>query len=129
MKHLFLISWLLLLGAANIDAQKPYFIVFTEKEIAISNSLLIDDFEGSDVNQKLWYNYYPWGGLSIDANTYTDPVMCYQEKGTLVLKVDTISAMRSFPDWMIDTLQLKKTQQKLVDGKFRIERLTSALWS
>ena len=129
MKHLFLIAWLFLLGAANIDAQKPYFIVFTEKEIAISHSLLIDDFDGSEVNQKLWYNYYPWGGLSIDANTYTDPVMCYQEKGTLVLKVDTISAMRSFPDWMIDTLQLKKTQQKLVDGKFRIERLTSALWS
>lgn len=110
-------------------AQLPVFVVFNENKVTIGKNQFLDDFNGNRINDSLWFEYYPWGGLSIDAQTYTDPKMCQQKAGELYLTVDTTSVWRTFPAWMVDSTKLKASKQILKDGKLEIKRLTSALWS
>jgi hypothetical protein len=65
----------------------------------------------------------------LDAKTYTDPNLCQQKEGVLVLSVDTVNHLRQFPEWMIDTAKARKLGMNAADGKIPIKRLTSALWS
>ncbi len=97
--------------------------------ISMGELSLGDEFNGQQLNQDLWYGYYPWGGLSMKAKTYTDPTMCHQKSGVLELKVDTTSQWRAFPNWMLDTAEIRKNNIILKDGNLEINRLTSALWS
>jgi len=110
-------------------AQKPFVAFLAQERTLWGEATLIDDFDGNEINTNLWYNYYPWGGVSLDARTYTDPRLCEQKDGLLVLSVDTVTERRQFPDWMIDTAKVRSLGMDVADGKIPIERLTSALWS
>lgn len=105
-------------------------ILFIESdEVYIGRPSLYDDFSGSNLDQSRWYGYYPWGGLSLDAKTYTDPSLCNQSNGLLRLSVDTVSAWRVFPNWMIDAKKIESNPSLMRNGHLEINRLTSAIWS
>jgi hypothetical protein len=110
-------------------AQKPFLAFLTPDQTVWGEGSLIEDFRGSDINKDHWFNYYPWGGVSLDAKTYTDPNLCQQKNGFLVLSVDTVNQRLEFPAWMIDTAKARSLGMSTDDGKIPIERLTSALWS
>ncbi|MFM7566034.1 MAG: family 16 glycosylhydrolase [Flavobacteriales bacterium] len=120
---------LLALCKLEVKAQKPFLVMFHEQTVSISENVFIDEFTSDKLNDSLWYGHYPWGGLSLDAKTYTDPLMVKQRSGQLYLTVDTTSEWRTFPSWMIDTVKWKATHQGKMDGKVEIKRLTSAVWS
>lgn len=129
-----MIRWIVLTGLlalcnGELTAQKAFMVMFHDERVSVGENLLLDDFKGDQLNDSLWYGYYPWGGLSIDAQTYTDPQQCQQRNGVLYLTVDTTTSWRSFPDWMVDTAKLRLHQQEGKDGKIKIKRLTAALWS
>lgn len=119
----------LFFSAKVLEAQDPFVVFLTPDKTVWGDIALMDNFDGPQINTDHWYNYYPWGGVSLEAKTYTDPTMCLQKDGQLVLMVDTVSQLRNFPEWMIDTAKLKKLGLVTLDGKIPIERLTSALWS
>jgi beta-glucanase (GH16 family) len=110
-------------------SQSAWMAFLYPEETAWGTPALIEDFDGVSINPELWYNYYPWGGLSLDSKTYTDARMCKEQGGSLWLSVDTVSERREFPSWMVDTLLLTKLGMRASDGKVEINRLTSALWS
>ena len=114
---------------SQVLAQKPFLAFLTPDETVWGEGSFIDDFRGSEINPSLWYNYYPWGGVSLDAKTYTDPKLCQQKDGFLVLSVDTVTQRLEFPAWMIDTAKVRALGLNAADGKIPIQRLTSALWS
>ena len=113
----------------TVYSQDTLLIWFDPEGIYTGNPSLFDEFNGVKLDESTWYGYYPWGGLSLDANTYTDPRMCEQSGGVLKLSVDTVNEWRSFPDWMIDQEKISKTPSLMQNGKVQINRLTAATWS
>lgn len=109
----------------GIHAQDTLIFIIHDEGILQGNIDVCDEFSKNEIDDKNWYGYYPWGGVSIDANTYTDPTMVNTSNGLLHLNVDTVNQWRAFPDWMVD--QNKKDKMK--EGKVYINRLTSAIWS
>lgn len=105
-------------------------IIWLDPEgIYTGNPTLFDEFNGDKLDESIWFGYYPWGGLSLDAKTFTDPKMCEQTRGVLKLSVDTVNEWRSFPDWMIDQEKILQNPALLQNGKVQINRLTAAAWS
>lgn len=121
------LSWILYVSLGF--AQKSLIAFLIPGQTMWGDASLVDNFDGISINTKTWYNYYPWGGVSLDAKTYTDPSLCRQKNGFLELLVDTVSQRIQFPDWMIDTAKVRALGMNANDGKIPIERLTSALWS
>ena len=122
-------SFMLVFVLNGVNGQAPFILALLEDKIVKGEAELMDDFTGNTINQELWYNYYPWGGLSLDAKTYTDPTMATQKAGILELKVDTVTQWRNFPDWMVNQEQVERLRLQREDKKLEIKRLTSALWS
>ena len=75
----------------TIYSQDTVLIWFDNEGIYTGNPSLFDEFNGVKLDESTWYGYYPWGGLSLDANTYTDPRMCEQSGGVLKLSVDSVN--------------------------------------
>jgi len=113
----------------TLYSQDTLLIWIDAEGIYSGNPSLFDEFNGRQLDESTWFGYYPWGGLSLDANTYTDPLMCEQSGGVLKLSVDTVNEWRSFPDWMIDQNKISKTPSLMQNGKVQINRLTAAAWS
>jgi len=110
-------------------SQDTLLLIIDADEVHQGNPSLYDDFNGSTLDQSRWYGYYPWGGLSLDAKTYTDPTLCNQRNGVLTLSVDTVSEWRTFPSWMVDASKIESDPTLMRNGQVEIERLTSAAWS
>jgi len=114
----------------NTYSQAPQTLLeFTKEEIFVYEPKLIEDFTSPKLNEEMWFGYYPWGGLSLDARTYTSPDMCKVKNGNVVLSLDTTSQWFTFPDWMIDTAKLRQHNIEMKQGKIQMQRLTSAIWS
>ncbi len=114
----------------NLNGQVSQSLLeYRADEIFVYLPKVIEDFTSPKLDEERWFGYYPWGGLSLDARTYTSPDMCKVKNGNLVLSLDTTSQWFSFPDWMIDTLQMRKNKIEKKDGKIQMQRLTSAIWS
>jgi hypothetical protein len=109
-------------------AQDTLLIALYPGGIAKGKPSLNDEFEAAQLNASRWYGYYPWGGLSLDSKTYTDPTMCSQYGGRLILSVDTAHEFRSFPGWMIPEAY-KSTEAYMKDERIEINRHSSAIWS
>lgn len=89
-----------------------------------------DEFNGEEINEELWYPYYPWGGLSLDAGIYAAKDMVEQSNGFVRLKIDTTSEWRSFPKWMLDEKAIEKHGVEVRNGnQVQLNYLISALWS
>lgn len=89
-----------------------------------------DEFNGEEINEELWYPYYPWGGLSLDAGIYASKDMVEQSNGLIKLKIDTTSEWHSFPKWMLDELAIEKHGIEVRnENQVQLNYLISALWS
>lgn len=88
-----------------------------------------DEFSESGVNQDRWFNGYPWGGLSYVEDQWADPANAVLSDGVLSLNLKKTDELRKFPEWMIDTIVMKKLGKKLVDGKYQLKFTGSAIWS
>lgn len=126
MRYLFILLCVL---TQTLFSQDTLLIWIDQEGIYTGKPSLFDEFNGSNLDESTWFGYYPWGGLSLDANTYTDPLLCKQASGVLNLAVDTVNEWRSFPDWMIDQSKISNDPSLMQNGKVQINRLTSAVWS
>lgn len=89
-----------------------------------------DEFNGSDVNESIWYPNYPWGGLLADEGSYADKKMVSQGKGLLKLSADTTSEWRAFPKWMLETGGAANGEVPIRNGnEVELHYLSSAVWS
>ena len=89
-----------------------------------------DEFNGEKINEELWHPNYPWGGLSLDAGIYAAKEMVVPSNGFVKLKIDTTSAWRRFPKWMLDEKAIEKHNVELRNGdEVQLNYLISALWS
>ena len=89
-----------------------------------------DEFNGEEINEELWYPYYPWGGLSLDAGIYAAKDMVEQSDGLIKLKIDTTSEWHSFPKWMLDELAIEQHGIEVRnENQVQLNYLISALWS
>ena len=87
-----------------------------------------DEFIGQVVDANKWYDNYPWGGLSIKDGIYAVPENTRIEGGKAILKVDTVSSYRTFPDWMLEE-ELKKNNPLIVNKAVKLKYATAVLWS
>ena len=89
-----------------------------------------DEFNGSEINQDLWHQNYPWGGLSLDVGIYAAKEMVEPSNGFVKLKIDTTSEWRKFPKWMLDEKAIEKYNVEVRNGnEVQLKHLISALWS
>lgn len=88
-----------------------------------------DEFNVQKVDESIWFDHYPWGGLSLDAGIYAAPEMVKTDGKFIHLSVDTTSAWREFPDWMLPKEQLEKYQVNMKGNSMQLNYLTAALWS
>ena len=75
-----------------------------------------DEFNGSEINQDLWHQDYPWGGLSLDVGIYAAKEMVEPSNGFVKLKIDTTSEWRKFPKWMLDEKAIEKYNVEVRNG-------------
>ena len=89
-----------------------------------------DEFNGTEVNESIWYPNYPWGGLLADEGSYADKKMVSQGNGLLKLSADTTSEWRAFPKWMLETGGAANGEVPIRNGnEVELHYLCSALWS
>lgn len=108
---------------------KTILFEINENHIIQYHSNLRDEFTGSVINDDLWYDHYPWGGVSLGAQIYTSSEMTALKNGNLHLSIDSCSRWFDFPSWMLDTTFIRTNKVEVRDGKVKMNYLTSAIWS
>jgi beta-glucanase (GH16 family) len=88
-----------------------------------------EEFSGKTLSEEKWFDHYPWGGLSFREDEYADAQNLVLNNGVLELYAKKTDELRKFPDWMIDTVAMKKFGKKLVDGKYQLRYTGGAIWS
>lgn len=88
-----------------------------------------DEFQGEKINSDKWLTIYQWGGLDFKTRMFAAPEMTYVSNGVLTLGADTTSQWYSFPDWILDSNQIKKYGVEIRDNKMQLDYLTSVIFS
>ena len=92
MRLFFFILW-----TTSLSAQVEPVLWKVEKDSILEWTYFFgDEFNGTEVNEDLWYPNYPWGGLSAEAGIYADKNMVSQQNGLLKLSTDTTSQWKAF---------------------------------
>lgn len=101
----------------------------TKDSIELFNPYFNDEFEGKSLNSEKWLDRYQWGGLDFKNRMYAAPEMVYVSNGILTLGADTTSTLYEFPDWILDSNEIKKNQVEVINNKIKLNYLTSVAFS
>lgn len=88
-----------------------------------------DEFHGDKINKEKWLDIYQWGGLDFKTRMFAAPEMTYVSDGILTLGADTTSQWYAFPDWVMDSAQIKKYDIDIRENKMQLNYLTSVIFS
>lgn len=130
MKKISLLLCLYLLITLNCFCQNNSSIWrITKDSIELYNPYFNDEFEGKSLNTEKWLDRYQWGGLDFKNRMYAAPEMAYVSNGILTLGADTTSIWYEFPDWILDSNEIKKNQVEVINNKVKLNYLTSVVFS
>ena len=101
----------------------------TRDSIELYNPYFNDEFEGKSLNSEKWLDRYQWGGLDFKTRMYAAPEMVYVSNGILTLGADTTSTLYEFPDWILDSNEIKKNKVEVKYNKIKLDYLTSVAFS
>ncbi len=101
----------------------------TSDSIELYHPYFNDEFDGTALNSEKWLDRYQWGGLDFKTRMYSAPEMVYVSNGILTLGADTTSTWYEFPDWILDSNQIKKNQVEVKNNKVQLDYLTSVAFS
>ena len=101
----------------------------TKDSIELYNPYFNDEFEGKSLNSEKWLDRYQWGGLDFKTRMYAAPEMVYVSNGILTLGADTTSILYGFPDWILDSNEIKKNKVEVKNNKIKLDYLTSVAFS
>ena len=101
----------------------------TKDSIELYNPYFNDEFEGKSLNSEKWLDRYQWGGLDFKTRMYAAPEMVYVSNGILTLGADTTSTLYEFPDWILDSNEIKKNKVEVKYNKIKLDYLTSVAFS
>lgn len=101
----------------------------TKDSIELYNPYFNDEFEGKSLNSEKWLDRYQWGGLDFKTRMYAAPEMVYVSNGILTLGADTTSILYEFPDWILDSNEIKKNKVEVKNNKIKLDYLTSVAFS
>lgn len=130
MKKIPLLLCLSLLVTLNCYSQNNSSIWrITKDSIELYNPYFNDEFEGKSLNSEKWLDRYQWGGLDFKTLMYAAPEMVYVSNGILTLGADTTSILYEFPDWILDSNEIKKNKVEVKNNKIKLDYLTSVAFS
>jgi len=127
-KLLFLVSAIII--AKHVSGQSNASIwKITTDTIELFNPFFNDEFDGKSLNSDKWLDRYQWGGLDFKTRMYSAPEMVYVSNGILTLGADTTSTWYEFPDWILDSTEIKKNKVEVKNNKVQLRYLTSVAFS
>jgi hypothetical protein len=109
-KNHYLFYFTLLISFFGIGQNNSSIWRITSDTIELYNPYFNDEFDGTAINSDKWLDRYQWGGLDFKTRMYSAPEMVYVSNGILTLGADTTSDWYEFPNWILDTNEIKKNQ-------------------
>ncbi|MFM7668442.1 MAG: family 16 glycosylhydrolase [Bacteroidota bacterium] len=127
-KLLFLVSAIII--AKHVSGQNNASIwKITTDTIELFKPFFNDEFDGKSLNSDKWLDRYQWGGLDFKTRMYSAPEMVYVSNGILTLGADTTSTWYEFPDWILDSTEIRKNKVEVKNNKVQLRYLTSVAFS
>jgi beta-glucanase (GH16 family) len=127
-KLLFLVSAIII--AKHVSGQNNATIwKITTDTIELFNPFFNDEFDGKSLNSDKWLDRYQWGGMDFKTRMYSAPEMVYVSNGILTLGADTTSTWYEFPDWILDSTEIRKNKVEVKNNKVQLRYLTSVAFS
>lgn len=87
-----------------------------------------DEFNGTKMNTDKWISGYPWSKISIRDEVIALPENIEVNKGTLKFFVKKEKYTTKLQPWEIDTVEMKKKPQKMIDENWTFNYTTGLLW-
>ena len=101
----------------------------SDDSISVLKPYFNDEFQVDKLNKDKWLDIYQWGGLDFKTRMFSAPEMTYISNGILTLGADTTTKWYSFPDWILDSNEIKKNKVEIKDNKMQLNYLTSVIFS
>ncbi len=101
----------------------------SDDTISVLKPYFNDEFQSDKLNKDKWLDIYQWGGLDFKTRMFSAPEMTYVSNGILTLGADTTSTWYSFPDWILDSAEIRKNKVVIKDNKMQLDYLTSVIFS
>ena len=101
----------------------------SDDSISVLKPYFNDEFQVDKLNKDKWLDIYQWGGLDFKTRMFSAPEMTYISNGILTLGADTTTKWYSFPDWILDSAEIRKNKVEIKDNKMQLNYLTSVIFS